>query len=157
MVLFGVENILPNNTKSCLVIITNEITNEILNSVDTTTRNIIFKVKDMLSNPRRDITFDLKADIWTWNRFVCNIEHLEFRGKLVNNQWNVQHFECMTSMRSLHIGSTSYALFENEDVSNLPLIEFILLNGYGLVITSENMEKWLEKIKLNRCTYERCY
>jgi hypothetical protein len=29
--------------------------------------------------------------------------------------------------------------------------------GYGLVIGSENMEKWLEKLKLNGYTYERCY
>jgi len=159
MVLFGIENRIQtwssNNTESYLVITTNEITNEILNLVDTrTTRNIIFQIP---LNNVRDITFDLKAHISTWNRFICNINHLEFRGKLVNNQWNVQHFECMTSMRSLHIGSTDYALFDNEDVSNLPMIPYILLNGYGLVRCSENMEKWLEKLKLNNGICERCY
>jgi hypothetical protein len=167
MVLFGVENInqnyskgSSNNTKTCLVIITNEITNEILKSVYTlTTRNIIFKVpfQDMLSHTRRDLTFDFKADIWEWNRFVCSIEHLEFNGKLVKNQLNAQHFECMLSMRSLHIGSTDYALFDNENVSELPMIPYISLNGYGSVICSENMEKWLEKLKLNGCICERCY
>lgn len=72
---------------------------------------------------------------------------MEFRGKLVKNQLNTEHFECMSSMRSLYIGSTDYALFDNEDVSTLPMIPYILLNRYGLVISSENMEKWLEKMK----------
>jgi len=165
MVLFGVENIRQkfskeSNTKSCLVITTNEITNEILKLVDTrTTKNIVFEVPfhNVLSHKTTDITFDFTADIWTWNRFVSNIKHLELRGKLVKNQWNVQHFECMSSMRSLYIGSTDYALFDNEDISKLPMIPYILLNGYGLVICSENMEKWLEKLKLNNCICERCY
>ena len=155
MVLFGIENRIQtcSTTETYLVITTNEITNEILNSVDTRTRNIIFQIP--LNNA--SIIFDLKAHISTWNRFVSNIKHLEFRGKLVNNQWNVQHFECMTSMSSLYIGSTDYALFDNEDVSKLPMIPYILLNGYGLVQCSENMEKWLEKLKLNNCICEKCY
>lgn len=51
MVLFGVENLgqtfskISSNKNPCLVIITNEITNEILKSIDTlTTKNIIFKI-----------------------------------------------------------------------------------------------------------------
>jgi hypothetical protein len=164
MVLFGVEHLRPpfdkaatnNLIQPCLVIITNEITNEILKSIDTTTtKNIVFKVP--YSDKIRDITFDFTADIWTWESFARNIEHLEFRGKLVKHQLTVKHFESMLSIRSLYIGSTDYALFDNEDVSKLPMIPYVLLNGYGLVLGSENMEKWLEKIKLNRCTYERCY
>lgn len=164
MVLFGVERLRPPFDKAttntviqpCLVIITNEITNELLKSIDTkTTKNIVFTVP--FNDTTRDITFDFTADIWTWQSFVRNIEHLEFRGKLVNRQLTVKHFECMLSIRSLYIGSTDYALFDNEDVSKLPVIQYVLLNGYGLVLGSENMEKWLEKIKLNGCTYERCY
>jgi hypothetical protein len=163
MVLFGVEHLSPpfdkaatnNLIQPCLVIITNEITNEILKSIDTiTTKNIVFKVP--YSDKIRDITFDFTADIWTWESFARNIEHLEFRGKLVKHQLTVKHVECMLSIRSLYIGSTDYALFDNEDVSKLPMIPYVSLNGYGLVLASENMEKWLEKIKLNRCTYERC-
>ena len=163
MVLFGVERLRPpfdkvttnNVIQPCLVIITNEITNELLKSIDTkTTKNIVFTVP---FNTIRDITFDFTADIWTWQSFVLNIEHLEFRGKLVNRQLTVKHFEYMLSIRSLYIGSTDYALFDNEDVSKLPMIQYVLFNGYGLVLGSENMEKWLEKIKLNGCTYDRCY
>lgn len=166
MVLFGVEHLRPpfdkaatdNLIQPCLVIITNEITNEILKSIDTTTKNIVFTVPfNHVSNKIRDITFDFTADIWTWESFVLNIEHLEFRGKLVKHQLTVKHFESMLSIRSLYIGSTDYALFDNEDISKLPMIPYVSLNGYGLVLGSENMEKWLEKIKLNRCTYERCY
>jgi hypothetical protein len=163
MVLFGVENQkhtfskkLADNTDPYLVIITNEITNEIINSIDRVNKNIIFQIpyNDL---KKRDITFDFKVDIWVWNTFIKNIEYLEFRGMLVKNQLNVQHFECMSGVRGLYIGSTDYPLFNNEDVSKLPLIEYVSLNGYGLVIGSENMEKWLEKLKLNGYTYERCY
>lgn len=169
MVLFGVEHLRQPFTKAssnnniiqpCLVIITNEITNEILKSIDTkTTKNVIFTVpfNDISSHTIHDITFDFIADIWTWVSFVLNIEHLEFRGKLVKHQLTVKHFESMLSIRSLYIGSTDYALFDNEDISKLPMIPYVSLNGYGLVIGSENMEKWLEKLKLNKCTYERCY
>jgi hypothetical protein len=167
MVLFGVEQLRPpfnkatnNLIQPCLVITTNEITNEILKSIDTTTtKNIVFTAPFTVpySHKIRDITFDFTADIWTWESFARNIEHLEFRGKLVKHQLTVKHVESMLSIRSLYIGSTDYALFDNEDVSKLPMIPYVLLNGYGLVLGSENMEKWLEKIKLNGCTYERCY
>ena len=166
MVLFGVENQkhtfskkLSNNTDPYLVIITNEITNEIIQSIDRLNKNIIFQIpyNSYTGSTNRDITFDFKVDICVWNVFVRNIEYLEFRGKLVKNQLNVQHFECMTCVRGLYIGSTDYPLFDNEDISNLPLIEYVSLNGYGLVIGSENMEKWLEKLKQNGYTYEWCF
>ncbi len=145
------------NTEPYLVITTNKITNEVVKVVDTqTTKNIIFQAPiDYIG--KRDITFDFKVDIGVWRTFVKGITHLEFRGKLVKKQLNVQHFECMTSLKALYIGSTDYPLFENEDTSRLPLIEFVLLNGYGMVICSENMEKWLERAKLHGYRCERCY
>jgi hypothetical protein len=128
MVLFGVENQkhtfskkLSNNTDAYLVIITNEITNEIIQSIDRLNKNIIFQIpyNSYTGSAKRDITFDFKVDIWVWNTFIKNIEYLEFRGKLVKNQLNVQHFECMTCVRGLYIGSTDYPLFDNEDILNL--------------------------------------
>jgi hypothetical protein len=166
MVLFGVENQkytlskkYYNNTDPYLVITTNEITNEIIKSIDRLNKNIIFKIpyNSYNDSTSREITFDFNVDICVWTTFIKNIEYLEFRGKLVKNQLNVQHFECMSNIKGLYIGSTDYPLFDNEDISKLPLIEYVLLNGYGLVIVSENMEKWLEKIRLNGYTCERCY
>ena len=81
---------------------------------------------------------------------------MEFRGKLVNNQLTAKHFEAMKNVKGLYIGATNYALFDNEDISQLPLIQFVLLNGYGLVIESENMKKWLEISNKNGCVCERC-
>ena len=161
MVLFGVEQrrTFYRNVRTeclCLVITTNEITNEILGSIDTdSTKKVCFRIP--LGSGLRDRTFDFKADIWAWNRFVRNIEHLEFAGPLVKNQLNVEHFEEMLSIKYLHIGSTNYALFDKEDVSKLPMIPYILLNGYGLVLRSENMEKWLEKLTFNDCMWQTCF
>ena len=168
MVVFGIEQqdfayskMGSNNKEPYLIILTNEITNEILEMIDTkTTKNIAFQIpyaNTFLDNTKRDINFDFKVDIWAWRNFVRDINYLEFMGKLVKNQLNLQHFECMTRICGLYIGSTDYPLFDNEDVSKLPIIKYISLNGYGLVNCSENMEKWLEKLKLNGCVCERCY
>ena len=137
-----------------MVITTNEITDNILEQIDTTTtKNIIFQIPS--SNIKgRDITFDFKVDIFIWNIFISDIEYLEFRGVIVKNQLTVKHFEYMRNIKGLYIGSTNYLLFENEDVSKLPMIQCLLLNGYGMVIISENMKKWLEKLKLNGCICE---
>lgn len=168
MVLFGTDHrkmfystksaeLDSNNIYNFLVITTTEITNEILKMVDTTTtKNIIFKAPSFWETGELDFTFDFKVDIWVWNIFVRNIEYLEFRGKLINNQLTAKHFEGMKNVKGLYIGATNYALFDNEDISKLPLIKFILLNGYGLVIESENMKKWLEVLNMNGCVYERC-
>jgi hypothetical protein len=164
MVLFSVENnnnkyntfsrSLSSNLDPFLVITTNEITDNILEQIDTTTtKNIIFQIPS--SNIKgRDITFDFKVDIFIWNIFISDIEYLEFRGVIVKNQLTVKHFENMRNIKGLYIGSTNYLLFENEDVSKLPMIKCLLLNGYGMVIISENMKKWLEKLKLNGCICE---
>lgn len=148
-----------NNKEPYLIILTNEITNEILKMIDTQrTKNIAFQIpyNNHNGSTKRDITFDFKVDIWVWRNFVREINRLEFRGKLVKKQLTVQHFECMERIRGLYIGSTDYPLFENEDISNLPLIDYVSLNGYGMVICSENMNKWIEKLELNRCLCERC-
>ena len=161
MVLFGTDymdnNIFPKksskNTEHNLVVTTNEITNDILQMINTdTTKSIVFDVP-IKYGPKRDITFDFKVDLWEWNSFVRKIEYLEFRGQIVNNQLTAKHFEEMKYIRGLYIGSTNYALFDNEDISNLPMIPHFSFNGYGLVIRSENMNKWMEKLKLNGCGY----
>ena len=138
MVLFGIENQrhtfskkLSDNADPYLVIITNEITNEILKMVDRLNRNIIFQIpyNNYSGSTKRDLTFDFKVDVWVWESFIKNIEYLEFRGKLVKNQLNAQHFECMKGIRGLYIGSPDYPLFDNEDISRLPVIEYVSLNG----------------------------
>jgi len=165
MVLFGIQNQKCTSSKRdsdnkdpYLVITTNEINNDIIKSIDTlTTKNIIFQVPLGVDVISRDITFDFTVDLWLWNIFIRDIEYLEFAGKLVKNQLNSKHFEEMTSLKGLSIGSTTYPLFDNEDISKLPMIRYVSLNGYGLVMTSENFEKWLEKLKLNNCEYSHCY
>jgi hypothetical protein len=164
MVLFsiGVENnkystflmSSSSNLDPFLVITTNEITDDIIKQIDKTTKNIIFQIPSKSNIKGRDITFDFQVDIFIWNRFISDIEYLEFRGVIVNNQLTLKHFENMRNIKGLYIGSTNYSLFENEDVSKLPMIQCLLLNGYGMVIISENMKKWLEKLKLNGCICE---
>jgi hypothetical protein len=128
-----------------LIIYTNEITKEILESVDTEkTPNIIFQIPSS-----EYLVFDLQANVHEWKRFARYIENLSFRGTLVEKQFTVQHFEGMNHLKQLAIGATSYPLFEGEDISKLPVIRRFIGNGYGLVQTSESLDKWLRKIKLN--------
>jgi len=57
----------------------------------------------------------------------------------------------MVLLKGLYIGNTNYKLFDNEDISNLPMLKCLSLNGYGMVQQSQNMQKWLEKLDRNEC------
>lgn len=170
MVLFGVERLdqsflnISTNANPCLVVITNEITNEILQSIDVFfTKNIIFQIPceligdDSTHNNASNMAFDIKADMDVWEIFMYTIKHLEFRGMLVKNQLSVKHFECMKSLESLYIGSIDYVLFEDEDISKLPLIRYILFNEHGVMRYSINLEKWIKMLELNGCTCRICH
>ena len=128
-----------------LVIYTNEITKEIVESIDTVkTPNIIFEIPSI-----KYLVFDLQVTLHQWQSFALNIESLSFRGTLVEKQFTAEHFENMYRLKHLTIGATSYPLFEGEDISKLPIIKRFIGSGYGMVKTSESLEKWLRKIKLN--------
>lgn len=153
MVLFGTDDgshvysaINNHNEEPYLMITTNIINNELLQSIDiVSTKNIIFQVPFGQSGSKRNIIFDFQVDVNNWKEFANKIRYLEFRGVLGNNQFNAKHLECMVSLKGLYIGSTNYKLFDNEDTSNLPMIKCISLNGYGFVLQSENMKKWLDE------------
>lgn len=83
-----------DNADPFLIITTNEITNEILNLIDTdTSKHIAFQVPLHPYVTKRDLTFDFKVDIWEWNSFVKKIEYLEFRGQIINNQLTAKHLK----------------------------------------------------------------
>jgi hypothetical protein len=159
MVLFGVDNgshvyssYDSSNIEPFLMIITNIINDEIIESIDiVTTKNIIFQIPLDISDITRDITFDFQVDLHKWCEFASKIHFLEFRGVLCNNQFTVKHLECMVLLEGLYIGNTTYNLFDNEDISNLPMIKCLSLNGYGMVRQSQNMQKWIEKLGKNGC------
>jgi hypothetical protein len=160
MVLFGVEkgsHICPScdsNIKPYLMITTNIINNDILDSIDiVTTKNIIFQVPLGNFDIKRNIMFDFQVDLHKWCVFASKIHNLEFRGILCNNQFTVKHLECMVLLQGLYIGNTNYKLFDNEDISNLPMLKCLSLNGYGMVKQSQNMQIWLEKLHRNECKF----
>lgn len=129
-----------------LVIYTNEITQEILDSIDTEkNQNIIFEIPDKQGY----MVFDLQVELWQWRFFSRYIQSLVFRGTLVQKQFTAEHFEQMIRLDFLVIGATSYPLFENEDISKLPVVRKFYTGGYGTVKTSESLEKWQRKMKLN--------
>jgi len=151
MVKFGIEewknnSMIGSKPPTHLIIYTNEITKEILEYIDTEkTPNIIFEIPQF-SNYR---VFDLQVSLFQWQCFARKIESLSFRGILVENQFTAKHFENMKRLIHLTIGASSYPLFEGEDISNLPIIRRFIGSGYGVVKKSENLEKWLRKIRLN--------
>lgn len=166
MVLYSVDNGSHVHSKSdstlsepYLVITTNVINDEILESVDivaSRTMNIIFQVpldkdpKDDRSASIRNI-FDFQVTYNKWAIFARRIRFLEFRGIFVDRQFTAKHLECMVSLEGLYIASTNYKLFDHEDVFNLPMIKCLSLNGYGLVYQSPPMETWIKTLTKNGC------
>jgi hypothetical protein len=164
MVLFGIDDGSyvysisgGKNIEPYLIITTNNINDELIQMIDTmTTKNIIFQVPLGDFSPNRNINFNFQVDLQKWIDFARNIYYLEFRGILVKNQFTAKHLEYMTSLKGLYIGSTNYHLFDNEDVSNLPMLQCLSLNGYGLVEQSKNMQQWIEKMTENELSL-LCY
>ena len=182
MVLYGVDDGSHVYSKSdstpldpYLVITTNVINDEILESVDimaSRTMNIIFQVplgqtdkdektdkdentdKDEKTHKDvsiRNINFDFQVDLHKWTIFARRIRFLEFRGMLVDHQFTANHLECMVSLEGLYIGSTNYKLFDHETISKLPMLTCLSLNGYGLVHQSLHMETWIETLTEHGC------
>ena len=150
MVKYGFEDwkdgIMPGNPPTHLVIYTNEITEEVLDGVDTEkTPNIIFAIPRGCDYR----VIELQVDLFVWKMFAQHIESLAIRGTLVDKQFTAAHFEGMTQLRYLSIGATSYPLFEDEDISNVPVIKRFYTGGYGVVKTSESLQLWQRKLKLN--------
>ena len=161
MVLYGVENGSHVYSKSdsvrsepYLVITTNVINDEILESVDivaSRTTNIIFQVPLGQGESTRNIHFDFQVDFHKWTIFANRIRFLEFRGMFVDHQFTAKHLECMVSLEGLYIGACNYKLFDHETVSNLPMITCLSLNGYGMVHQSPHMKTWIETLTKNGC------
>ena len=161
MALFSVDNgshvhssVGHRNDQPYLIITTNIINDKLLQSVDIlVTKNIIFQVPLGIFGPARNNNFDFQVDLHNWSKFSSKIHYLEFRGVLVSNQFTAKHLECMVSLKGLYFGSTDYKLFDDEDISNLPILTCLSLNGYGMVHQSQNMQIWLEKNTKNGCEY----
>jgi hypothetical protein len=160
------------------VITTNIINDEILDSVDIlANKNIIFQIPLGQVGANRNINFDFQVDLHKWTVFAQRIRFLEFRGVFVDRQFTAKHLECMTSLEGLYIGSTNYKLFDNEsignananasqgtdpgdtrngskgyeDVSKLPMLTCLSLNGYGLVQQSPQMNTWFKTLTKHGC------
>lgn len=140
----------PNNPIQYLVVTTNEITNDIIKMIDiSTVKNVVFSIPPNITDKNRSTLLEFTVDPFTWSMFVRELYYLEFRGVLVNNQLTSNNIACMTSLKGLYIGATNYPLLDGEDISVLPIIPKVLLNGYGMVQKSNNMKKWLDIIRLN--------
>jgi len=140
----------PNNPIQYLVVTTNEITNDIIKMIDiSNVKNVAFSIPHNITGNNRSTILEFNVDTFTWSRFVRELHYLEFRGVLVNNQLTGNHIAGMSTLKGLYIGATKYPLLEGEDVSVLPIIPKVILNGYGMVQKSENMKKWLDIIRLN--------
>lgn len=143
MVLYSVlDDSLYFHNKQHLVIITNEITDEILNDIDSTkVLHIIFQVPDQSKK------FDFRVSLSVWEKFASYLISLEFHGTLVDKQFKTDHIKNMSKLQHLVIKKLLYPLFDAEDTSNLPMVLFVnLCNNYR---ESPNLEKWLEKLTLN--------
>jgi hypothetical protein len=159
MVLFTVEtqdSILsksgPGTKDPYLVVCTNKIDDDLLNMIDIrTTKNIVFQIPTGQPHNMRDITFDFQVSDFAWSIFARDIQRIEFRGVFTNNQFTAKHLQCMRSIQGLYIGATEYPLFKGEELSDIPMIKYVALNGYGLVKKSPTLDAWREKLKEHGC------
>jgi hypothetical protein len=62
---------------------------------------------------------------------------------------------CMPNLRHLHIGATTYPLFEHDDFRLFPTsINCLVLNGYGWVKNSVVLDEWKRWLRANNGVVE---
>lgn len=132
-----------------LVIYTNEITNEILQSVEITAHKVLFSMP--FGKKPMNMVIDFKADFDVWVTFLRQMDGVGFAGSITNKHLTVAHFENMPRLKYLYIGHTDYSLFDGEDISALPTLKILTLNGFGVVEQSNQMKQWMKQLTDAKC------
>jgi hypothetical protein len=111
-----------------LVIYTNEITDELILSIDELllSNHINFK-----SFTGEKILFSVSLPVW--EKFTENITSLIFSGSLVENQFTYSHVECMKCMENLFIEEINYPFLNEEEIKNIYHLKRVTMNGNNLI------------------------
>jgi hypothetical protein len=107
-----------------LVIYTNEISDELILSIDELllSNHINFKTFS-----EEKLLFSVSLPIW--EKFTENITSLIFSGALVENQFTYNHLKYMKLVENLFIQEINYPFLHKEEMENIPHIKRIIMNG----------------------------
>jgi hypothetical protein len=111
-----------------LVIYTNEITDELILSVDELllSNHINFK-----SFTGEKILFSVSIPVW--EKFTENVTSLIFSGELVENQFTYNHLKCMKRLENLFIKEINYPFLNKEEIKNLLHLKRVIMNNNKLI------------------------
>jgi hypothetical protein len=111
-----------------LVIYTNEISDELILSVDELllSNHINFK-----SFTGEKILFSVSLPVW--EKFTENVTSLIFSGTLVEKQFTYNHLKCMKRIENLFIEEINYPFLNKEEIKNLLYLKRVTMNGNKLI------------------------
>ena len=127
IVTYGLSNLDLNFSdleEIVLVIYTNEITDELILSID---ELLLCNHIKFQTNIGENFIFNVSQSVW--EKFTENITSLIFSGTLIENQFTNIHLQCMKCLENLYIEKMNYPFFIKEEISKL---KRIYINGNTL-------------------------
>lgn len=111
-----------------LVIYTNEITDELILSIDELLLSPHIKFQTSI-----DKKFIFNVSLPVWEKFTENITSLIFSGIFIENQFTDQHMECMKNLENIFIEEIDYPFLNKEEIQHLSNFKRIFINGNYLL------------------------
>ena len=127
------------------------INDALIKTIESSFTKVIFLNKKTDKNWNERNRFDFQVSLSVWKKFSKNLEYISFLGIFVDNQFTVEHLNCMRKLKYLQIGGTEYLLFDGEDTSTLPMIQDVVLWGLGVVHMSPKLQEWIDRLRENKC------
>ena len=127
IVTYGLSNLdlyFSDLDDTVLVIYTNEITDDLILSIDDLllSSHIEFKV-----SVGENFVFNVSLSVW--EKLTENIKSIIFSGILIDNQFTYQHMECMKCLENLFIEKINHSFLYNDEIKSLSNIKRICING----------------------------
>jgi hypothetical protein len=111
-----------------LIIYTNEISDELILSIDDLLLSPNIKFEPVLD---KKIIFNVSLPVW--EKFTENIISLVFSGSLIENQFTYKHVECMLKLENLFIEELDYPFLNNIEMHHLSYLKRLCINGNHLL------------------------
>ena len=110
-----------------LIIYTNEVTDELILSIDELLLSPNIKFEPSLD---KKITFNVSFPVW--KKFTENITSLIFSGNLTEIQFTYKHIECMLKLDNLFIEEMEYPCLNKENILSISHLKRVYMNGIHL-------------------------
>lgn len=107
-----------------LVIYTNEITDELILSIDDLLLSNHIKFEPYVGD-----NFLFNVSLPVWQKFTENVNSLIFSGTLLENQFTYNHIVCMKHLENIYVEKMDKPFLNLDEIKNLLYLKRIIINA----------------------------